>query len=68
MKVSRADHVVLDKQLVCSSLGETLSRRSLVICVGLRPQELSAFNISMSIGIMLVHLLLRSSDFKKSKI
>ena len=45
--ISRADHLILDNQLVCSSLGKTISPAHLipqlpvVLCLGLRPGELS---------------------------
>lgn len=46
----RADHLVLDYYLECSSLGKTISTLSKGLCLILKPLDLSPFCVSMSIG------------------
>jgi hypothetical protein len=63
MYIIRADHLVLDNQLVCSSLGKTTSfapsflQLSIVLCVGLRPQP---FGLLKWLGKVFSLLLLKS--------
>lgn len=60
-----ADHLVLDNQLVCSSMGKTISATlsipylSIVLCIRLRSHELSPFHVSMSTGFVLVKFMFR---------
>jgi hypothetical protein len=56
--VFRDDNLVLDNQLVCSSLGKTI-----VLCVGLRGPGHSPVYFSMSIVIVLVFKLMFRQSF-----
>lgn len=62
MYVSRNDHLVLNKQLVFSSL-ETFSSRTsnpylpIDHCLELKHSELSPLHVSMSVGIILVQVM-----------
>lgn len=56
--VFKDDHLALDNQRVCSSLGRT---NSVVFCIGLRPHGLFPANFGMFIGFVLVQLMLDQS-------
>lgn len=63
MYIFRADHLVLDNQLIYSSLEKTIphtlinDQLLLVLCVELRPHGLSSVNLGMSIGVFFVLLI-----------
>lgn len=59
MYVFKGDHLVLDNQLVCSSLGKATSlvpsfpQLPIPLCAGFRPHELLPVHSGMFIGIIL---------------
>lgn len=61
----RACCLVLGNQSVCSSLEKNISLRNsisqlpVVLCGGLRPQELSPFRVKMSVGVVHAQVMLR---------
>lgn len=70
MDVFQVHHLVFDNQLVCSSLGKTVSPAlripswPVALCVGLRSHEFSMVHISMSVSLSL----LRRGPGKKLKL
>lgn len=60
--VFKDDHLALDNQRVCLSLGRTNSHAPIftqvpvIFCIGLRPPGLFPVNFGMFIGFVLVHL------------
>jgi hypothetical protein len=65
MSVFEADHLVLDNQVVCSSLRKTISptlgipQWPVVLCVGLEPHRHFLLYFSMSIVVVLVEFMCR---------
>lgn len=61
-------HLVLDSQLICSSLGKTTSptpsfpQLPIVLCIGLRPQKLLSMQFGIFVGVLLVKLMIGQSD------